>query len=211
MLIRVLLVDEHQVVREGLRRMLELDEEIRVVGEAASGEEALVQVEQLSPDIVLMDIKMPGIGGIEAIRRLKEKWPALNIIALTAYDGQYLAEAIEAGAVGYLLKDVSLKELSQAIRSTYLGQSPIALCLTRPLLTEFANLVRDKPPRGFDLSERQLKILQLIATGATNKEIGAQLFLSDATVKRETNGIFTKLNVRDRSEAVSQAYKRGLL
>jgi DNA-binding NarL/FixJ family response regulator len=188
-----------------------MDKEIQVVGEVASGEEALIQAEHLSLDIVLLDILMPGMGGIETIRRLKGKWPVLDIIALTAYGDSYLDQAIEAGAVGYLLKDISPKELTQAVRATYRGQSPLSPSLSRPFFKEFAYLVRDKLPPKFDLSERQLKILQLIATGATNKEIGAQLFLSDATIKRETNSIFAKLNVRDRTEAVSEAYKRKLV
>ncbi len=209
--IRVVLVDDHQVVREGLRRMLELDKEIQVVGEAASGEEALVQAQQLSPDIILMDIKMPGIGGIEAIRQLKEKQPALNIIVLTIYGDQYLAEAIEAGAMGYLLKDISREEVIQAIKAAYQGQSPLTSSLTRPLLRQFAALTKDKVSQKSNLSERQLEILRLIADGVTNKEIASKLFLSEATVKRETSTIFAKLDVSDRAQAVSEGYKRNLI
>lgn len=209
--IRVLLVDDHRVIREGLQRMLEPDAEIKVVGGAESGEEALVQAQQLHPDIILMDIKMPGMGGIKAISELNKKQPAVNIMVLTAYeDEHYLAEAIEAGAIGYLLKDVSQGELCQAIRQACNGGAPLASSMARPLLTQFATLTKDKAARKSDLSERQLGILRLIATGATNKEIAAQLFLSSATIKREMNRIFTELDVSDRAEAVAEAYERKL-
>jgi len=209
--IRVLLVDDHRVIREGLQRMLEPDSEIEVVGGAKSGEEALVQARQLRPDIILMDIKMPGMGGIKAIGELNKKQPAVNIMVLTAYeDEHYLAEAIEAGAIGYLLKDISQEELSQAIRQACNGVAPLASSMTRPLLAQFATLTKDKVARKSDLSERQLGILRLIATGATNKEIAAQLFLSSATIKREMNRIFTELDVSDRTEAVAEAYERKL-
>jgi len=209
--IRVLLVDDHRVIREGLQRMLEPDAEIKVVGGAESGEEALVQAQQLHPDIILMDIKMPGMGGIKAIGELNKKQPAVNIMVLTAYeDEHYLAEAIEAGAIGYLLKDVSQEELCQAIRQACNGGAPLASSMTRPLLAQFATLTKDKAARKSDLSERQLGILRLIATGATNKEIAAQLFLSSATIKREMNRIFTELDVSDRAEAVAEAYERKL-
>jgi len=201
--IRVLIVDDHRVIREGLQRMLESDLEIKVVGGAASGEEALIQAQQLHPDIILMDIKMPGMGGIKAIGELRRKQPAVNIMVLTAYeDEQYLVEAIEAGAIGYLLKDASQEELCRAIRQACNGQSPLASSITRSLL--------DKTARKIDLSERQLGILRLIATGATNKEIAAHLFLSYATVKREMNRIFTELDVSDRAEAIAEAYERKL-
>lgn len=210
--IRVLVVDDHHVIREGLRRMLESDLEMQVVGAAESGEEALALAEWLCPDIILLDIKMPGMGGIKAIGELKKKQPDVNIMVLTAYeDEQYLAQAIEAGAIGYLLKDVSQEELWRAIRQACNGQSPLASSMTRPLLTQFATLTKDKRAQKSDLSERQLEMLQLIATGATNKEIAAQLFLSYATVKREMNRIFAELNVSGRAQAVAEACERKLV
>jgi len=205
--IRVLLVDDHQIIREGLRRMLELEDDIEVVGEAGTVEDALTQAELFSPDIVLMDIKMPERDGIEATRRMKEKQPACNIIMLTLYE-EYIAEAIEAGAVGYLLKDVKRDELVRAIRAVQRGRAPLSP-LSREFFTEFATLVRGAE-RSY-LSERELAILQLVANGATTKEIGDQLFLSEATVKRDVQRIFDKLGVRNRSEAVAEAYKRKLV
>jgi len=208
-MIKVLLVDDHQVVREGLKRMLELDKEIEVVGEAASGEEALTQAQRLSPDTVLMDIRMPGMGGIEAIRQLKAIQPTVNIVVLTIYQDQYLVQAVEAGAIGYLLKDINREELTRAIRAAYLGQSPLAPSITRTLITKYATLAGAN--RSSVLSSRQLEILRLIAAGATNKEIASKLFLSEATIKRETQAMFAKLDVTDRAQAVSEGYKRNLM
>jgi len=204
--IRVLIVDDHQVVREGLQRMLKLEEDIQVVGEATNVEEALTQAELLSPDIVLMDIKMPERDGIEATRRLKEKQPACKVIMLTLYE-EYLAQAIEAGAEGYLLKDVKREELVSAIRAVQQGRTPLSP-LSRESLSEFATLI--SAGRSY-LTERELEILRLIANGATTKEIGDQLFLSQATVKRDTRRIFDKLGVHNRSEAVAEAYKKKLI
>ena len=206
--IRVLLVDDHQVVREGLRRMLELEADIEVVGEASDAKEALTQSELFSPEVILMDIKMPGVDGIELTRQLKEKQPSCNVIMLTLYD-EYLTEAIEAGAVGYLLKDVKREELVRAIRAVHQGRSPLNLSLSRDQLAEFAAPVESQ--QRASLSERELAILQMIADGVTTKEMANQLFLSQASVKRSVRLIFEKLGVHNRSEAVSEAYKRRLI
>lgn len=205
--IRVLLVDDHQVVRDGLRHMLALDGDIKVVGEASSVDEALQQAELHNPDIVLMDIKMPGVDGIEAVRRLKDQQPSCRVIMLTLYE-EYIAEAIEAGAAGYLLKDVKRNELIQAIRAVQDGKAPLSP-LSRELLTEFSNLI--KGAERTQLSQREMEILRLIAGGSTTKEISSQLFLSEATVKRDVQRVFEKLDVRNRSEAIAEAYKRKLI
>jgi len=206
--IRILVVDDHQVVREGLRHMLKLEADIEVVGAASDAKEALTQVESLSPEIILMDIKMPGVDGIELTRQLKEKQPSCNIIMLTLYD-EYLAEAIEAGAVGYLLKDVKREELVRAIRAVHQGRSPLNLSLSRDQLAEFATPAESKQQAY--LSERELAVLRMIADGITTKEIANQLFLSQASVKRSVRLIFEKLGAHNRSEAVSAAYKRRLI
>ena len=206
--IRILLVDDHQVVREGLQHMLKQEEDMEVVGQSANGEEALSQIEMRSPNIVLMDIKMPGIDGIELTRQLKEKQPSCNIIMLTLYD-EYLAEAIEAGAVGYLLKDVKREELVRAIRAVHQGRSPLNLSLSRDDLAELV-APPDVKQQAY-LSERELAILRMIADGVTTKEMANQLFLSQASVKRSVRLIFEKLSVHNRSEAVSEAYKRKLI
>jgi len=206
--IRILLVDDHQVVREGLCRMLELEADMKVVGEASNAKEALTQVESLSPEVILMDIKMPGVDGIELTRQLKEKQPSCNIIMLTLYD-EYLTEAIEAGAVGYLLKDVKREELVRAIRAVHQGRSPLNLSLSRDQLAEFATPAESRQQAY--LSGRELAVLRMIADGITTEEIANQLFLSQASVKRSVRLIFEKLGVRNRSEAVSEAYKRRLI
>ena len=208
--IRVLLVDDHQVVRQGLRKMLDGEKGIEVVGDAGSAEEILTEVELLSPDIVLMDIRMPGMGGIEATRQLKAKQPECSIIVLTLY-AEYLPQAIEAGAVGYLLKNIKREELSQAIRAVYQGQSPLDLSLSRELFAQFAALASSDGRLRGSLAAPEREILRLIASGASNREIGDRLFMSTATVKRGVRRIFDKLEVGSRSQAVAEAYKRRLI
>ncbi len=207
-IIRILIVDDHQVVREGLRHMLELEADMEVVGEAGDAKEAFAQVESLSPEVILMDIKMPGVDGIELTRQIKEKLPSCNIIMLTLYD-EYLAKAIEAGAVGYLLKDIKREELTRAIRAVHEGRAPLNLSLNRDQLAELVAPAENKQ-RAY-LSERELAILRMIADGVTTEEIADQLFLSQASVKRSVRLTFEKLGVRNRSEAVSEAYKRRLI
>ncbi len=206
--IRILVVDDHQVVREGLRRMLDLEADIEVVGEAGDAKEALRQVESLSPEVILMDIKMPGVDGIELTRQIKEAQPLCSVIMLTLYD-EYLTEAIEAGATGYLLKDVKREELVRAIRAVHQGRSPLNLSLSRDHLAELTVPVESKQ-RAY-LSERELTILRMIADGATTEKIASQLFLSQASIKRSVRLTFEKLGARNRSEAVSEAYKRRLI
>ncbi len=205
--IRILLVDDHQVVREGLRHMLKLEEDIEVIGEAGDAKEALAQAETLLPEVILMDIKMPGVDGIELTRQLKEKLPCCNVIMLTLYE-EYLSQAIEAGATGYLLKDIKRDELIKAIRAAHQGRSPINMTLSQDQLVKFA-----VPEVGGKqhLSERELAILRRIADGVTTKEIANEFFLSQTSVKRSVRLIFDKLGVRNRSEAVSEAYKRKLI
>lgn len=206
--IRILLVDDHQVVREGLRRMLELESDFIVVGEAGDAREALAQVEALSPEVILMDIKMHGVDGIELTREISEKYPASRIIMLTLYD-EYLTRAIEAGAKGYLNKDIRRDELLRAIRAVHEGRSPFNLSLSQERLAELAASSETK--QRSNLSQRELDMLRLIAQGVTTREIAQQLFLSEASVKRIISLTFEKLDVRNRSEAVSEAYKRKLL
>lgn len=204
--ISIFLVDDHQVVREGLRRMLELEPDFEVVGEAGTAKDALEQVETLSPEVILMDIKMPGTDGIELTRQIKRNSPATNVIMLTLYD-EYLSQAIEAGAKGYLVKDINREELLKAIRAIHEGRSPINLSLTQDQL---AKLTAPDSQQS-KLSDRELTILRLIADGVTTEGITHQLFLSEASVKRSVRFIFDKLGVHNRSEAVAEAYKRRLI
>ena len=205
---KILLVDDHQVVRDGLRHMIELEEDMEIVGEAGEARDAIAKVEALSPDVILMDIKMPGVDGVELTRQVKQKHPSANIIMLTLYD-EYLTQAIEAGAVGYLLKDIKREELIRAIRAVREGRSPLDLSVSRDHLSEFAAMADGKGRST--LTERELTVLRLVAEGVNTREVANQLFLSQASVKRSVSGIFEKLGVRNRSEAVSEAYKRRLI
>lgn len=207
--IRVLVVDDHQVVREGLRRMLEMEKGINVVGEAESGEEAIVKADSLSPDVITMDLKMPGMDGITATREIKLKLPDINILVLTLYAEDFVKQAIEAGASGYLLKDSNCEQIIRAIQQASKGLCPIAPSLTRELVIEFAKLSREN--RSSILTKRQIEILKLIAEGMSGKEIAGQLFVSPSTVKRDFRQILAKLNVNDRAHAISEAIKRKLI
>ena len=205
-IIRIMLVEDHQVVREGLRRMLELEQDMRVVAEAANAEEALAQASSVAPDLILMDIKMPGMDGIELTRQLMAQHPEFNIIVLTLYD-EYLAHAIEAGAVGYLRKDLRREELVEAVRMAVAGKSPLNITLDRSHLASVLGGGASQPL----LSERELAVLEMAAGGAVNKEIADRLALSQTSVNRAFRHAFTKLGVRNRSEAVAEALKRSLL
>ena len=206
--IKVLVVDDHHVVREGLRRILELDSEVEVIGEARSGEEAIAKATALSPDVIIMDLKMPGIDGVTATREIKQRLPQTNILVLTLYAEDFVKQAVEAGVSGYLLKDSDSEQITKAIHQVYDGLSPIAPSLTRGLVTEFAKLSRDGRS---SLTKRQTEVLKLIANGVSGKEIGSRLFISTSTVKREIRHIFDKLGVNDRAQAVSEAMKRKLI
>ena len=207
--IRVLVVDDHQVVREGLRRMLELEKEIQVVGEAASGEEAITKAVSLNPNVITMDVKMPGMDGITATREIKQRAPEVDVLVLTLYAEDFVQQAIEAGASGYLLKDSDCEQIARAIHQVSEGLCPIAPSLTRELVTEFAKLSRNS--HASILTKRQTEILRLIAEGVSGKEIGSQLYISTSTVKREIRNILDKLGVHDRAQAVSEAIKQNLI
>ncbi len=207
--IKVLLVDDHHVVREGLRRILELDDGISVIGEARSGEEAIVKAVALSPDVIIMDLKMPGIDGIAATREIKQKLPDVNVLVLTLYAEDFVAQAVEAGVSGYLLKDSDIEQITKGVHQVHTGLSPIAPSLTRGLVSQFAKLSRNN--RSSLLTKRQAEILNLVADGESGKKIGERLFLSTSTVKREIRHIFDKLGVNDRAHAVSEGMKQHLI
>jgi DNA-binding NarL/FixJ family response regulator len=206
--IRILIVDDHNVVREGLRRILELDDSMEVIGEAKSGVEAISRAVALAPDVVIMDLKMPGMDGITATREMKQRLPRTQVLVLTLYAEDYVEEALEAGASGYLLKDSDCKLITMAIRQVYEGLNPIAPSLTRQLISD---LNKRAEYNSLALTERQTEMLQLIAEGVSSKEIGAKFFISPSTVKREIRHIFDKLGVNDRAHAVSIAIKRKLI
>lgn len=204
-MIRLLIVDDHPVVRDGLRVAFTGEPDIEVVGEAGNGEEAVDRVQALGANVVLMDLRMPRMDGVKAIRRLKETAPGTRIIVLTTFDTDSdVLPAIEAGATGYLLKDAPTEELMRAVRSAHRGQSVLSPSVANRLMGE----VR-RPTRG-TLSPRELEVLKLVAEGATNREAASKLFISEASIKTHLLHIYAKLDVRDRAAAVGEAYRRGL-
>jgi len=205
-IIRIMVVEDHQIVREGLRRMLELEPDMRVVAEASNADEAIRQVQTIDPDIILMDIKMPGMGGVELTDLLTKYKPELKILVLTVYD-EYLPDAIGAGAVGYLRKDLGRGELATAIRTAHEGRSPLYLNLDKDNLIK---IVQSKNKQE-TFSEREMSIMRCVATGLQGKEIAQELAISETTVRRTLRQVFNKLGARNSSEAVAEALKQHLI
>lgn len=215
-LIRVLIVDDQRLMRDGLRILIELETDLDVAGEAADGLEAVSAYRDLDPDIVLMDIQMPNLNGVEATRRIKADWPEANILILTTFDDdEYIFEGLRAGASGYLLKDVSGKELASAIRAVAEGGTLIAPSVARKVVSEFARLKPASPETAESLpeplSEREIEILKVLAQGHTNKEIADHLHLAEGTVKNYVTSILQKIGARDRTQAALRARELGLL
>ncbi|GAC1540375.1 MAG: response regulator transcription factor [Acidimicrobiales bacterium] len=215
-MIRLLIVDDEAMVRTGLRLILETEDDLRVVGEAGSGIEAIEQAERLSPDVILMDIRMPRMDGVEACRTLVERAEA-KVVILTTFDlDEYLFATIRAGACGFLLKASPPEELVTAIRAAHAGNALVEPRMTRRLLDEFARgpaLVPsgEIPIRLGELTDRELEVLRELARGLSNVEIGEQLFIGEATVKTHVTHILAKLGLRDRIQAVVLAYESGLI
>jgi DNA-binding NarL/FixJ family response regulator len=209
--IKILIADDHQVVREGLNAMLSREADFKVVGEAKDGAEAINKVKELTPDVVLMDLRMPEMDGVEAMRQIRPTNPEVKFIILTTYsDDDYIFSGIEAGARAYLLKDAPREELFKAIRMVYRGESLIQPVVASKLLDRFSELSR-RTPSGEELSGRELQVLCLMAKGSANKEISAELKIAQSTVKTHITNIFQKLGVNDRTEAVTQAIKKGII
>jgi DNA-binding NarL/FixJ family response regulator len=205
--ITLLIADDHPIVRDGLTGMFASEPEFEVVGEAADGAEAIRLAEALRPDVILMDLQMPGVNGLAAIAELAHRGVPSRVLVLTTYDTEgYVVPAIEAGATGYLLKDAPRDELLRAVRAAAEGQSVLAPSVASTLM----NRVRT-PAAPSILSHRELEVLQLVAAGNTNRQIAAHLFLSEATVKTHLLNIYAKLTVPDRASAVAEAFKLGLL
>jgi DNA-binding NarL/FixJ family response regulator len=206
--IRLLVVDDHPVVRNGLRGTFESEPGFTVVGEAGSGEEAIVLATSLEPDVVLMDLRMPGLGGVAAIGDLRRRRPATRVVVLTTFDSDTdILPAIEAGAVSYLLKDAPADELVRAVRAAHRGESVLAPSVASRLMQQ----VRGAVPEPATLTARELEVLTLVAEGGTNSDVAAALFLSEASIKATLQSIYEKLGVRHRAAAVGEAYRRGLL
>ncbi len=216
MTIRVLLCDDQALVRSGFRMILDAREDVEVVGEAEDGREVIELARQLDPDVILMDVRMPNVDGIEATKRLVAGGSRARILILTTFDlDQYVYEAIRAGASGFLLKDVHPPQLVDAIRVVAAGEALLAPSVTRRLLDRFAHALpgtEDEPPsRLASLTERELEVLKLLASGLSNAELAERLFLSETTVKSHISSVLRKLDLRDRVQAVVLAYEAGLV
>ena len=214
--IRVLVVDDHAVFRRGLQMVLEQEPDIEVVGEAGDGSEAVTMAANTAPDIVLLDVRMPKRGGIDACTAIKDAVPSVAIIMLTISDEEAdLYDAIKAGAVGYLLKDIPIDEIATAVRSVRGGQSYISPSMASKLLTEFATMVRRSDERqqlpAPKLTDREMEVLKLVAKGLNNRDIAKQLFISENTVKNHVRNILEKLQLHSRMEAVVYAVREKLL
>ncbi|MDE3025234.1 MAG: response regulator transcription factor [Acidobacteriota bacterium] len=209
-MIRVIIADDQPLVRSGFRMVIEERPDLELVGEASDGAQAIELTRELDPDVVLMDVRMPNLDGVEATRRLVESGTHARVLVLTTFDlDEYVYAAIRAGASGFLLKDVEPAELVDAIRVVAAGNSLFGPAATERLLTRFA-----EPPKGRSLDEltdREKEILRLLATGLSNAELAERLFLSETTVKTHVSSILRKLHVRDRVQAVIAAYDAGLV
>jgi len=212
--IRVLICDDHALFRRGLVMVLESEDGIEVVAEAEDGQEAILKVDEVAPDVILMDVRMPRMSGIEATRAISETAPTAKVLMLTVSDEeQDLYEAVKAGATGYLLKEISIEEVANAIRAVVTGQSLISPSMASKLLSEFNNLARQAQQKVIapKLTDRELQVLKLVAQGMSNREAAETLFISENTVKNHVRNILEKLHLHSRMEAVVYAVREKLL
>ena len=212
--VRILIVDDHEVVRDGISVMMGRQQDFVVVGEAENGTEAVQKALDLRPEVVLMDLRMPRMDGVEAMRQIRSQNPEIKFIVLTTYDSdEYIFDAIEAGAKGYLLKDASREELFQAVRAVHRGESLIEPGVASKVLDRLAQLSRQvhQPQVAQILSERETEVLRLMARGSPNKSIATSLSISESTVKTHVANIFQKLEVNQRTEAVTKAMSMGII
>jgi two-component system, NarL family, response regulator LiaR len=208
--IRVLIADDHAIVRQGLRTFLELQDDIEVVGDAADGEAALAGVQRHEPDVVLMDLVMPNLGGVEAIRRLRELRPETRVLVLTSFlDDEKLFPAVRAGAAGYLLKDIEPAELVRAIRTVADGEALLHPAVAARLMEEFSDT--ERPVAEEALTAREREVLLAIARGLPNKQIALELGIAEKTVKTHVSSILSKLGLTDRTQAALYAVRAGLI
>ena len=210
--ISVLITDDHAIVRQGTRAFLELQPDIVVVGEARSGEEGIQLAADLAPDVVLMDLVMPGMGGVEATRRVKQASPRSQIIVLTSYhEDEYIFPALRAGALSYVLKDVDPEELADIVRRAAQNESVLHPRVASRVVQELRGAKRDTPNLFTDLSDRELDVLRLIADGRSNAEIAEKLVIREKTVKGHVSNILSKLHMLDRTQAAVFAWQQGLM
>jgi len=214
--IKIILADDHAVVRSGTRQLLELQPDFVILGEASDGSEAITLTRNLKPDVVVMDVRMPKLSGVEATKRIKEEFPKVNVLVMTAHDeDEYVFACLQAGAKGYLLKTADIEELVQAIRMVAQGKSALAPEVTGKVVAQFTSgktlpEVLATTQEDYDgLTDRELGVLRLVGQGLSNKQIGKKLFISDRTVQAHLSNIFSKLSVSSRTEAVMHAVRKG--
>lgn len=210
--IRVLIADDHPLLRQGLRQVLELSGDVAVVGEAVNGRQCLELARQVRPDVVLMDVNMPEMNGLEVARAIKGEMPGVAVVILTVHDAEdYLVEAVQAGVEGYVLKDAESSAVLEAVRSCSRGQSYLQPQLAGRLMTGMRRREKERTDeRPLDvLTEREFDVLKLLAEGTSNRDIGERLYISEKTVKNHTNSIFRKMGVSDRTQAVLEAIRKG--
>ncbi|MEA5569844.1 response regulator transcription factor [Calothrix sp. UHCC 0171] len=205
-MIKVLIVDDQHLIRQGLRTLLELEPDLEIIGEAENGQEALNLIRELQPDVVLMDMRMPIMDGVAATREIHKNFVKVKVLVLTTFDDhEYVTAALQNGAMGYLLKDTPSEELAVAIRAVYKGYTQLGPGIVKKLLTQFpANSTTPEtlpPPNLAELTPREKDVLKLIASGANNREIAQQLYISEGTVKNHVTNILNRLNLRDRTQA----------
>jgi DNA-binding NarL/FixJ family response regulator len=210
---RIVIVDDQEMVRTGLRMVLDAEPDLEVAGEAGDGDQAVRLVDSERPDVVLMDVRMPGVDGIEATRRITEAHPEVAVLVLTTFDlDEYVYGALRAGASGFLLKDAPADDLVEAIRVVARGDALLAPQVTKRLIHEFASRPHARTPDGLDsITERELDVLRLVARGQSNAEIADTLFLGETTVKTHVSRLLSKLGLRDRVQLVVVAYESGLV
>ena len=211
--INVMVVDDHSVVREGIKMVLSTDPELKVVGVASSGEEAVAEVHELAPNVVVMDIAMPGLSGFEATRMIREQNPDVKVLALTVHDSEaYVFQMLQAGAVGYVLKRASSEDVIQAVKAAHRGEAILHPSVAKMLITDYLTRVEHGDESSYDtLSDREREILKLIAEGKTNKEIAQMLYLAVKTVQAHRANLMRKLGMHDRTELVKYAIRKGII
>jgi NarL family two-component system response regulator LiaR len=210
--ITILIVDDHTIVRQGVRTLLDIHPDLQVVGEAESAEAALPLVEELVPDVVLLDLVLPGMNGVEATRQMKRISPRTQIVVLTSYvEDEYIFPALRAGALSYLLKDIRPRDLAESIRKAARGESVLHSLIAARVIQEVREAKRKVPPAFVELTPRELEVLQLLADGQMNADIAEQLVLSEKTVRGYVSNILSKLHLEDRTQAAVFAWQQGLM
>jgi DNA-binding NarL/FixJ family response regulator len=210
--IKVIICDDHQLICDGVSKLLDSERDIKVIGKAYNGKEAVEKVKELNPDIVIMDIKMPVMDGIEATKVIKSQYPSVKVIAFSVYEDENLIlQMIQAGAVGYILKDITLENLGKAIVNVHNGYAMINPKIARKILSIMSDNQEGVITSLENLTPKEVEILREVARGKSNKEIGEKLFISESTVKSHITNIFQKLNIHSRAEAISYAVKKGII